>query len=152
MSLAGPAPTARQVRSVVVQIDSLPGHALKVSLPRLGEWMRVVWSPEQLARAVAEAFREAQCAAYADFRGEVYDQDAPERGRTGRAERRRLGGFRTDTYDPRAWARYEDGTWRSPAGLRYRRESQVVARVIQRRIALGLPPEPSALPVSKGDD
>ena len=151
MNLAGPAPTARQVRTVLVQVDSIPGRGLRVSLPRC-MWARDARTPEQLARAVAEAFREAQCAAYADFRGEAYDRAVPSRRVTGRAERRRLGGFRTDTYDPRDWARYEDGTWRSPAGLRYRPESQVVARVIQRRIALGLPPEPSALPTPQGDD
>lgn len=51
------------------------------------------------------------------------------------------------SHDPAHWTPLPGGDWRAPGGHRYRAGSRIVARIIARRLALGLPvsaPEDSA--------
>lgn len=96
---------------------------------------------------MAQALTEAETAAYARARQEVYDLDAmtmavagdPLTANPGRLPRRPPGsGPKRATLPPEAWTRLDERTWLSPGGRRYREETPVVQRVIARRMELGL--------------
>lgn len=153
--LKGPAPTAHQVREVSLRVESLPGGGMRVSSPQARGWAVVVRRPEELARAVSSAFLEAQVAAYARWRGERYELDdltepvrgdpmAPPRPRTRRRKNTAQVGWgstqqRPDSHDPAAWVKLPDGRWRSPTGKAWKPDTQVVRKVIARRMQFNLP-------------
>jgi hypothetical protein len=137
----GPAETRNQVTSVHVRIDAQPSGGLRISSPYARGWARHVRTRDELVRAVAEAFREAQIASYARWRGEAYDHDAetdvdnsdPLAAASPRVEpsRRALAGGRrrTDVHDPREWTPLENGDWRAPSGRVFRADSDAVRKV-----------------------
>ncbi len=148
--LAGPAPTARQVRVIDVRLEELAPGVLRLSLPTSAPgWSGVATSLPQLRGLVASAFTEAQIAAVSVWRNHPYlavDSDVYRR------PQRRRRGHRTDVHDPRDWrVDARSGKWIAPGGGRSRLwdpESQVVQRVRMRRMRLGLPPVPDTI----GDD
>jgi hypothetical protein len=154
--LPGPARTAHQTRSITVRVDALDGGMMRLSQPGdVRGWAVVARTPMELARGLGEAFREAQLANYARWRGAQADQDAltdhvpgdplaPPRPTSSRKVPRRAP-HRSDTHDPRAWVAYDDGTWCSPTGRRYGGQTSHVQRVMHQRVRLGLPPVPAAL-------
>jgi hypothetical protein len=141
--LAGPAPVRNQVRSIPVRVDAIP-EGLRVSTPLARGWARVVRTPEQLARAIGDAFTEAQVASYARWQGEAYDldemtdvvRDDALAAATRTQEFRRRN--RTDQHNPADWTPLSGGYWRSPAGRRYRADAAVVVRVRRARRSLGI--------------
>lgn len=155
-TVQGPAPVAHQVRSVLVQIEELSTGHLRISTPAARGWAVTVRTEHDLARAVGSAFTEAQVAAYSRWKGDAYDLDeltaalagdpmAPPRVRPSRRDYPPPGvGYgpgqrRPDTSAPADWVKLEDGRWRSPGGRAYRPETDMVAKVKARRLALGLP-------------
>lgn len=155
--IKGPAATGHQVREVTVRIEALPGNGgLRVSTAAARGWAAVAKNERELASAIASAFTEAQCAAYAKWRGERYDLDhltepvagdpmAPPRPRQRR--RRNAPGIgwgvnqqRPDSHDVEAWVKLPDNQgWQSPNGRVWNAETAVVRRIIARRAELGLP-------------
>lgn len=137
-----------------------------LSSEALPGWAAHARTPADLAAACARAFTEAEIAAYARWRGTVYDtaEHAPDAWEQAApppappAERRHpaepppcseappvgwaAGQQRPDCHDPAAWTPLPDGRWRAPNGARYRPDAAVVASVAQRRAALGLPVRP----------
>lgn len=147
--LAGPARSARQVRTVTIQVAEVEPGVLRLSQPVTPGWIGDARNPTELARLVASAFVEAQIAAHATWRGEPYEATdgtlyrRPPRGRS-RAP------HRSDTYDPREWRVNADGRWIAPGTGRSRLwspDSLVVRQVQRRRVAMGLP----AVPDMTGD-
>lgn len=144
--LAGPARTARQVRVMDVRVEELAPGTLRLSLPTVAPgWSGVATSLPQLRGLLASAFTEAQVSAHAVWRGHPYlgvDSDAYRR------PLRRRRGHRADVHDPRDWRVAPDGRWVAPGAGRSRLwdpDSQVVQRVKQRRIRLGLPAVPETV-------
>ena len=126
--LAGPAPSARQVRRITVHIEQTAPGVLEVSAP-FGWHGGQARNPAQLAHLVAAAFMEAQLVAYSHFRNGTSPTAAlgePTRYVRPRPVQR---GRRPDVHDPLAWHEAEDGRWVSPSGRRFRPDSQVVQRV-----------------------
>lgn len=154
---AEPAPpsVAHQVRSVTITIEQLPDGRYRLSTSAARGWAAVGRTPHELGRAIAAAFVEAQCAAYARWRGERYDLDeltepvvgdvlAPPRTRV-RARRTNGAGVgwgrnqdRPDQHAVEDWERMPDGRLRSPAGLVYRQDSTVGQRVLARAQRMGV--------------
>jgi hypothetical protein len=154
--LKGPAPQPHQVRSLDLRVEALPTGQLRISTPAARGWAAVVRTQGELSRALSEAFTEAQCAAYARWRGERYELDdltepvagdpmaparrAPRRNRaSGETGYGRNHQRRPDTLSPEAWVKRADGKWVGPAGTAWREDTQMVQRVLARRRAAGLP-------------
>lgn len=140
MSRAGHA-----VRAVSLTVERLPDGAMRVSSPQARGWAGVARTQDELARIVASAFTEAQVAAYAAWKGELYDLDELTDVDPGDPTtalpippKRRNRMVRSDAQHPADWKRTEDGRWRSPGGRIYREETQLVQRVIANRRALGI--------------
>lgn len=141
----GAASVPHQVREVTMRIETLPDGGIRMSTPQARGWAAVAHNDRELARAILSAFTEAQVAAYAAWKGQVYDLDAltdvdPQDPATALpdAPRRRDRTVRSDTRHPADWARLDDGRWRSPGGRVYQETSQLVQRVIANRRALGI--------------
>lgn len=134
----GPAATRNQVRSIALRVDELPDGRLRLSSPAARGWVRIVSTRDELNRAVAQAFTEAQIASYARWRGESYDLDAvtpvyaddpdPLVAAGPAFESSRRPG-RSDVHDPRAWTELPDGRWRSPSGKAFGANTEAVRRV-----------------------
>jgi hypothetical protein len=143
----GPASTRNQVRAIVARIEALPSGKLRMSLPGARGWATVVGTRDELVRAIAQAFTEAQIASYGRWRGQGYDRDietpvyrddpdpliaavTPLRG--GRTPQR------SDVHPPDAWTPLENGSWRSPGGRVFRSDSDAVRRVREKRRIAGI--------------
>jgi hypothetical protein len=138
----GPAATRNQVRAIGLRVDALADGSLRLSVAGARGWARRVRTQGELARAVSEAFREAQIASYARWRGESYDLDqlapvwpddpdplvaaAPEVRSSRRAGR-------SDVHDPMEWTPLDDGSWRSPSGRVFGANTSAVRRVQAKR-------------------
>lgn len=153
-AIRGPAAQPHQVRTLDLRVEALPGGGLRVSTPSARGWAAVARNRVELEAAVSAAFTEAQCAAYARWRGERYDLDqltdpvpgdplAPPR----RAPRRRTQAAgegwgrnqrRPDTHRPEDWTSTHDGGWMSPGGNKYAPHTQMAQRITARRRAAGL--------------
>lgn len=134
--------------------------------PTLPGWSRHVHSLTTLRDGIGAAFVEAEIAAYARFRGTLYDAadhqgdafDAPPPPAPPPPERRHpseppppteipRAGYsqdavhRPDCHDPAEWTPLPDGSgrWRSPGGLTYGPHTSMVASITTRRSLLGLP-------------
>lgn len=143
--VSGPATTRNQVRSIGLRIDALEGGKLRLSTPYARGWARTVRTRDELAAAVAEAFREVQVASYAQWRGEAYDLDVltpvdntdPMTAAAPHV-RQNLRQDRNDVHDPRDWTPLPDGRWRAPGGKVYGAETDAVRRVVAKRRRAGL--------------
>jgi hypothetical protein len=142
--------TGHQVRAVSLVVETLPDGAVRVSSPQARGWAGVARNPGELARVVASAFTEAQVAAYAAWKGQLYDLDEltdvdPGDPTTAlpTPPKRRNRMVRSDAQHPADWKRLEDGRWRSPGGRVYREETQLVQRVMANRRALGIADPPA---------
>jgi len=141
----GPATTRNQVRSIGVRIDALANGKLRISTPYARGWARTVRTRDELAKAIAEAFVEAQVASYAQWRGEAYDLDAltpvdnadPMTAAAPRVHQN-LRQDRNDVHDPRDWTPLPDGRWRAPSGKVYGAGTDAVQRVRAKRQRAGL--------------
>jgi hypothetical protein len=142
--LVGPAPTARQVRAVTVQVTQMERGVWRVTQAMTPGWAGLARTPAELARVVEQAFAEAQIAAHARWRNTPYETvDTPPHRRSPRPAR---AGHRRDVHDPRGWRITPEGKWVAPgSGRLWRPDSQAVARVRHRRMQLGLNPEPELL-------
>lgn len=140
----GPADTRNQVRSISVRIDALADGRLRISSPFARGWARTVRTRDELNRAVAEAFVEAQLASYAHWRGQGYDHDVqspkwpddPDPLIASAAHiqaRTRNGHRRRDVHNPMDWVPLDDGRWRSPSGKVYGADTDAVRRVQAKR-------------------
>lgn len=143
-----------QVRTVTLQVEILDNGSFRLSTPAARGWAQVERSTDNIGRAVVNAFTEAQCAAYARWRGQRYDLDEmtepvpgdpmapprrPLRPRTNRAN----VGFgrnqdRPDQHPIEDWERLADGRLRSPTGRVYRHDSVIAQRVVERARRAGL--------------
>lgn len=121
-----------EVSEVLLRVEALDS-GLRLSTPQARGWARLARSHEDLARGVAEAFREAQLASYARARGEPYDLDVLSDASELHPLTASGSRPRADIYDPQDWTRMEDGRWRSPSGRCFRADSQVVQRVLAKR-------------------
>jgi len=128
--------------------------ALTFSTPTCPGWAFTARRPAQIGEAIARAWTEAAIAAYARWRGTLYDlaehedELPPEvlpaasphpaevppadelaalRARDERQRARRVRHPRT--HEPEAWVELGDGYWRSPSGRKYRPDAAVVASV-----------------------
>lgn len=154
-------------QAITVTVERTDDGRLRVSCPLLPGWQRVTSSPAELAVIVGrEVFTEAEIASYARFRGSVYDaalhpadafEDDPEPLRlVSQADSRRHPSepapelpsspswrsdapYRPDQHAPADWTPLPDGRWQAPGGRKHRPDSALVASVVQRRAALGLP-------------
>lgn len=151
-----PAPpgVAHQVRTVTVRVEQLPDGKFRLSTPAARGWAAVGRTPNELGRAVAGAFVEAQCAAYARWRGERYELDEltepvagdplapPRRPVRNRTNRDNVGWGRNqdrpDQYSVEQWERMPDGRLRSPAGHVYGPDSLIGQRVLARAHRAGI--------------
>lgn len=151
-----PAPpgVAHQVRAVTVRVEQLADGRWRLSTPSARGWAAVGRSPNEIGRAVASAFVEAQCAAYARWRGERYDLDdmtevvhgdpmaPPQRPVRPRTNRGNVGWGRNqdrpDQHPVERWERMPDGRLRSPAGHVYRPDSVIGQRVLARAQRSGI--------------
>lgn len=151
-----PAPpgVAHQVRAVTVRIEQLSDGSMRLSTSAARGWAAVARTPNEVGRAALSAFTEAQCAAYARWRGERYDLDEltepvagdplapPRRPVRPRTNRDNVGWGRNqerpDRHDVQDWERMPDGRLRSPNGLVYRRDSMMAQRVLARAAQSGI--------------
>ena len=146
-SLAGPAPVARQVRSITVTLDEIGPGILRLSQANTPGWSGVARTPQELATLVASAFCEAQVSAHAWWKNQPYVAPA---GDSYRRPQPKKSGRRRDIHDPAAWTVEPDGRWRDPgSGRLWRPDSQVVQRVMARRALMGLSPVPDPLPTEQ---
>jgi hypothetical protein len=137
--VTGVPPIRNQVRAVEVRMEAMPGGSLRVSTPQARGWAVVVHTRDELVRAVQRAFTEAQIASYAAWKGESYDLDAltevdnshplTAATRTRSFEVR----ARTDVYNPEDWTQMPDGSWRSPGGRIYGKDTDTVRKVLAKR-------------------
>lgn len=134
--LSGPAPVARQARSITVRIEQIAPGTLQLSTP-FGWRSGLARTSHELVRLVASAFTEAQVKAYSDWHNHHYDSGS-QPGRT----RRRPHRVRTDVHDPRQWRVDEkSGKWVSPSGRMWRADSASVQRVQAKLARMMLPPK-----------
>lgn len=135
-----------------------PDGGLVIRTPMTPGWAFSAMTPAQLAHGVEQAFAECAIAAYARFRGVLYDlaeteEEVPAAAQAAgsrhpaepaplpepvldEVEQRRRRNH-PDTHPPEAWVELEDGGLLSPKGKRYRPDSLVASRVRARRAALG---------------
>lgn len=142
--LSGPAPSARQVRSITVRVEQAGDGILRLSSAATPGWVGVARTPHELARLVASAFVENQVSAHSTWRGERYEAPDGARHRRSRPPWRQ----RTDASDAAEWRVAEDGRWIAPGSGRSRfwsPDSKQVQQVMERRIRLGLPPVPESV-------
>jgi hypothetical protein len=137
--VTGAAPVRHQVRTVDVRLETLPQGFIRVSTPQARGWSVTVRTRDDLARAIQQAFTEAQVASYAAWRGEAYDLDAmtevdnsdPLTAAT------RTHNFtaraRSDVHNPNDWTPMPDGRWRSPGGRIYSSNTDAVRKVLAKR-------------------
>lgn len=147
--LHGPADTSRQVRAITVRVEQLPDGRWRLAMPRVPAWAAAASNAAQLAVALRGAFREAQCAAYSDWRGHQYDAEVPMHRRRRNRPGHPPNVDRRDVHPPNAWRLAPDGRWVSPRGLLYPEDTDVVQKVMRRRHRLGLSPRPD--PVEPGE-
>ena len=145
-TVAGAARVPHQVRKIAMEIETMPDGRLRVTLPHARGWAAVASTQHELARAVGQAFREAQVAAYARWRGTRYDLSTltdhvpgdplapPREPRARRAAR----GTRGDVYLATDWTELADGRWRSPSGRVFRGDAVQVQQV-KRKLAVAPP-------------
>jgi hypothetical protein len=138
-NVTGAAPVRHQVRSVDVRLETLPEGLIRVSTPQARGWSVTARTRDDLARAIQQAFTEAQVASYAAWRGEAYDLDAmtevdnthPLTAAT------RTRDFtlraRSDVHNPDDWTPMPDGRWRSPGGRLYGADTDAVRKVLAKR-------------------
>jgi hypothetical protein len=137
--VTGASPVRNQVRMVMVRMETLASGLLRVSTPQARGWAVVVRNRDELARAIAQAFTEAQLASYAAWKGEPYDLDAltgvDESSPLTAATRTRdyTARRRTDVYNPEDWTQMSDGKWRSPGGRVYKPDTDAVRKVLAKR-------------------
>lgn len=146
--LHGAGPTSRQVTTITLRVEQMPDGRWRLTQPRVPAWVAVASSAGQLVAEVRRGFVEAQCVAYADWRGTVPDIEVPsvnyDRRNGRRPKRSKPNPLRKDTHPPTAWLVLPDGRWRSPKGHLFAEECQVVQRVMQRRVRFGLAARPDA--------
>lgn len=151
---------AHRVRQVQLVVEQLDTGGLRFTSPTMAPGWAVVaaGSPYDVARAVAVSFREAEVAAYARWRGRLYDHDDPTaRGRPDPAEPperprsaaswaargpARFRPDRPDVHPPDRWQPLPDGGYLSPSGRRYGPDTQCARKVAARRAAANLPLPP----------
>lgn len=155
--LGGELGRAHAVQAITVTVERTESGRLRVTSPSLPGWQRVAASPVEVGAIVArEVFAEAEIASYARFRGSVYDAALLEVDRIpSQADTRHPAEpapsapvvpsyadgapFRPDQHDPADWTPLPDGRWLSPGGRRFREDTPLVASVIAKRQAAGLP-------------
>ncbi len=145
--LQGAAPTSRQVRTLTLTVEHTPDNRYRLTLPKVPAWAAVVSNPQQLTAAFRGAFTEIQIAAYSDWKRVTYDGDVPEarRAQHARPKRSKPMKNRRDIHPPTEWKELADGRWKSPSGMLYQRDCQVVVRVRQKLFRLGLSLDPAGI-------
>lgn len=145
-------------------IERTTSGGYDVTSPDAPKWRAHADSRVALLAALDVGFREADVASYAQRRGQAYDLDLHDRASaeaamTGQvlpfdAEEREamLGTLAasvgiadtsarrspSDVHDPLAWRPLANGRWASPSGRVYGADTQVVARVVAKRSAMGV--------------
>lgn len=142
MSATGRRP--HEPASIRVTVSRLPGGALRFETPTTPGWAAVAHCPAQVRDCIERAFIEVQVAAYAAWRGVVYDLAETEEklppGITDVGERhpaepvpapappdevaRKRHIRHPRTHEPTDWQLLSDGYLLSPAGRRYSPESR----------------------------
>jgi hypothetical protein len=128
-----------------------PDGGLVIRTPMTPGWAFCAMTPAQLAHGIEQAFAECAIAAYARFRGVLYDlaeteEEVPAAALSAgsrhpaeptldEVERRRRRNH-PGTHPPEAWVELEDGAMLSPRGKRYRPDSLTASRVRARRAGL----------------
>ncbi len=139
-----PGPRSQRLMLEVERLDDR-GSVLRVTSPqRMPGWAAIAKTPVELARAVHQAWTEADCAGYARWRGSSYDEpdaiaagyqrpvpprapvsrrlravlDEPERPRSqlpqGKPWGKHARMLRPDVADPAEWTVLPDGRLQSP--------------------------------------
>lgn len=139
---------AHEPAELTLQVRRLDDGSLRFATPSCPGWAFVARRPQDIGAAIARAYTEAACAAYARLHGVLYDlaeteddlpQQARPRGRRHPSEpapapedevtkRRRVKHPRT--HPPEEWVALDDGYWRSPGGGRYSPSSRQVRHVV----------------------
>lgn len=152
--LRGPAPTTRQVKTITVQVEQLDGNRWLLRMPRVPAWGQAASNSGQLVAAVRDAFREAQVAAYSEWRSVVYDGEVHSVSRR-RPRRTAPMKQRKDIHSATDWlvtTEVDDNgarLWLSPKGLKYAEDRQVVQRVMDKRERMGLARRPDVAPTRR---
>lgn len=137
--VTGAAPVRNQVRTLELRLESMPEGFIRVSTPQARGWAVTARTRDDLARAVQQAFTEAQVASYAAWKGEAYDLDAmtPVDNNHPLTAATRTHDFtprtRTDVHNPDDWTPMPDGRWRSPGGRMYEAKTDAVRKVLAKR-------------------
>lgn len=134
--LAPSATVPHQVRTISVQMHTTPDGGLVVQSSGAPGWSAMCRNKEQLAHAINRALLENQVAAHARWRGKPYDMQMETREPRAR---RTSGRQRRDTHALEEWTLLDDGRWCSPRGMKYRPDSAMAQRIVQRRRERGLP-------------
>jgi hypothetical protein len=145
-------------------IERTTGGGFDVSSPDAPAWRAHAPNRLALLAALDLGFRETDVATYAERKGTAYDLDLHDRASAEAAmtgqllpfdqeERERFLGTLaasvglpdtvgprspSDVHDPLAWRPLADGRWASPSGRCYGPQTQVVARVVAKRRAMGV--------------
>lgn len=124
------------------------GGGFILSTPLCPGWAVPARTPAELAARMEQAWCEAAIAAYARWRGVLYDLAATEEvipagaypaGRehpaenSDEVERARRRRRQRGTHPPELWVELPDGAWLSPKGHRYGPETLTASRVRQAR-------------------
>lgn len=143
-------PAPAQFRVPVI-LEQLPSGRIRLSTPVLPDWHRAAQGSQQIARAVHDlinaAVTEAQIRQYRARRHAIKHAIHNDRRATTGASYQRFVGpdgrtVRRVGHNPHSWTEQPDGSWRSPSGRTYRKDSQVVARVKARQALTPNPADP----------
>lgn len=141
-----PPPRPRdRVRTIPLQAERLPDGTMRISSPLARGWAGVGRTPNEITRALVQAFDEVTIASYARAKSEPYDLDVMTMQVKGDPlagspkARRRSPAARRAAHPPELWSMTDDGRWRSPAGRIYGADTPQVQNVLRRRAALGMP-------------
>lgn len=129
-------------------MEFLPDGHIRLTCQQAPGYVTVCRPPQ--AEVLGRLRTEAEVAAYARWRGHVYDHAAieespagladpdtsPVRGQPAQINRQRQN--RTDVHDPRQWAVMPDGRYRSPRGRSYGPDTQLGRRIADWRRRAGL--------------
>lgn len=136
---------------IPLTVETLPDGRWRIETPLTRGWSSVVSTPQELTRAVHEAFVEVTIAGYARSRNAKYDLSKlteqvdgdPRTSLVAAAgtppTHRPIRTGRPPRHDPSSWSKLADGRWQAPGGRKYHPESQVVRNVLRLREDKGLP-------------
>lgn len=135
-----------RVRTVTLRVEFRDDGWLRFTSPDMPGWASSARTPHDLARTMLQARTEAEVAAYARWRGRIYDQhDTTLDGKPDPLDtppRPSVRGERRDVHPLESWQPLPDGSWRSPSGQVWGRNTRLARRLLAKARDRGLPVPP----------